>query len=246
MRMGRSVDSLHRVGTAPAHFHLRPSHHMRRSPRRPFALALPLSLAACSAATVPRTTPPPAAPLPLVVGLCLPPESEHAALFGADGELFRRVVPALATSDVRPDLVARAHVVGSEVQRSHFQLGLMWWTLGIVPDVVRLRETARIELRRPAPGASPCAVPWSGGGAATAPDALILDGRGAVTGVNGWVSLLVLRPTPWWSNDAVFIDEAPRHRPLPSVNLARAEREAIVREVVRRRDEVMRLAEGRN
>ena len=87
---------------------------------------------------------------------------------------------------------------------------LALWTLGIVPDVVRLRETARVELRRPAPDGNPCAVPWSGGHAATAPDAVILDGRGAVTGVNGWVSLLVLRPTPWWSEDAVFVDEAPR------------------------------------
>ena len=33
------------------------------------------------------------------------------------------------------------------------------------------------------------------------------NGSGAVTGVNGWVSLLVLRPTPWWSEDAVFVDE---------------------------------------
>ena len=218
----------------------------RSSPRAARALALLLAavLGACSAATVPRAALRPAGPLPVVVGLCLPPESEHAALFGADGELFRRVVPA--TGDVRPDLVARAHVVGSEVRRSRFQLGLMWWTLGIVPDVVRLRETARVELRRPAPGANPCAVPWSGGHAATAPDAVILDGRGAVTGVNGWVSLLVLRPTPWWSEDAVFVDEVPPDRPLPSVNLARAEREALVREIVRRRDEILGLANGRN
>ena len=244
MRGERGADSLRAAGTAPARSASRPSHRMRRPPHRPLALALALaaSLAACSAATVPSVAPRPASPLPLTLGLCLPPESAHAALFGADGELFRRVVPALAAGADRPDLVARAHVVGSEVRRSRFQLGLMWWTLGIVPDVVRLRETARVELRRPAPDGNPCAVPWSGGHAATAPDAVILDGRGAVTGVNGWVSLLVLRPTPWWSEDAVFVDEVPRDRPLPSVNLARAEREAVVREIVRRTPEIRAMA----
>jgi len=216
-------------------------------PRRAALLALvaPLALAACSAATVPDAAPRPAATLPLTLGLCLPPDSPHAALLGADGELFREVRPA-PDAGARPDLVATVRPVAPEIRRSQFALGLFWWTLGIVPDVVRLRQTARVELRRPAEGANPCAVAWSDDTTAAAPpgparDAVVLDGRGAVTGMSGW-AVLLLRPTPWWSEDAVFVHELPPGAPIPSRNLARAERAAVAREIARRGGELRALA----
>jgi hypothetical protein len=212
--------------------------------RRPLPLLLlaaPAALAACSAATVPPAAPRPAAPLPLVVGLCLPPDSPHAALFGADGELFRRVRPTLAAGE-RPDLVATVRVAGREVRRNHFALGLFWWTLGIVPDVVHLRQTVRVELRPPAGGPNACAVPWSDeGSTTTAGDVVVLDGRGAVTGVSGWAALL-LRPTPWWKEDAVFVHELPPGAPIPSEQLGRAERAAVARAVLERSAALRALA----
>ena len=203
---------------------------MRRS--RLLALfALLASLAGCSAATVPRAAPRPAAALPIALGLCLPPDSPHAALFGADGELFQRVRSALAAGE-RPDLVATVRVVGREMRRSDFALGLFWWTFGIVPDVVRLRQTARVELRRPADGPDPCAVAWSDAGPSVTNHAVVLDGRGAVTGVSGWAALL-LRPTPWWAEDTVFEHELPPPgAPIPGAQLRRAEQAALARAVI--------------
>jgi len=200
-------------------------------PTRPGRIAVPLAtvaavlLAGCGVVRVPSTVPHPAAPLPLVVGVCALPDGAPTEPFGPDGALFARVVDARAAG-ARPDVVARLTVTPVVRDVRENSVGFFMWTLGLVPMLTDVEQTTTATFAAPATGADPCAS------APAADTGLAIAAEGGQTEVVGWVAWL-LQPTPWWSGSD-RVDGEPM--------LARRQRAALARAVIERRAEIMALA----
>lgn len=189
------------------------------------ALLAPLALCACGVSRVPPTPPRPAAPIPLVLGVCPLPTGAPAEPFGRDGALFTRVVD-VRTTDVRPDVVV--HVAATPVTRDvrENSVGFFMWTLGVVPMLTDVGQTATATFHPVAPEGDPCAPRGADG------TGLAIAAAGRDREVVGWVAWL-LQPLPWWSGSHE-VDGEPK--------VARRERVEIARAVIARRAEILALA----